>query len=454
MADTNKKASVNPNLKENLCCALFFLLIPLYALVNNNTVYGCIVFGVIAAYTILRYAVFDAPDEQLAIGHFGAYFTTAMIGVILIDLASFLPSRLIFNFDVSPYFEEESFVGLVLGVAMIALKIFVFKSDSYRSFNRLCRIAANHLMIASFAYVLILTFLESGHPAGNVMLPVMAVCAFVYIACDCYEQYRLGFEKHHSRNIGASILLYAVMLFTMLCFPNFNTVTLLYDRFFGLFKVQFVSGILIYAVLMLFSLVCYIICFKGPFASHEIRCFAVYLLFGLTMYRMMLTAHIEFGWLMLFIHTGVLLFALFYKGKAGGKLERTFARHKEYRVAVSGIVLLFAMIMLRDQLYLAMMVLLAFSLVMVFVLTREKDIASKIVWQVVLAGVAVFAASRLISAEADSKYLLAVAMTWFMPAAAMVIFNRGKEEGKDNWAVRTIGILGILLQILMMLRAA
>ena len=100
------------------------------------------------------------------------------------------------------------------------------------------------------------------------------------------------------------------------------------------------------------------------------------------------------------------------------------------------------------------LVLLAFAMVMVFVLTREKDIASKIVWQVVLAGVAVFAASRLISAEADSKYLLAVAMTWFMPAAAMVIFNRGKEEGKDNWAVRTIGILGILLQILMMLRAA
>ena len=108
------------------------------------------------------------------------------------------------------------------------------------------------------------------------------------------------------------------------------------------------------------------------------------------------------------------------------------------------------MVMLREQQYLAMAVLIAFVLILVFVLTREKDVASKAVWQIVLAGFAIFAVSQVVAVADSMKYMLAIAMVWFMPASALFIFNRSREEKKDRWAVLLIGITGIVLQMLLL----
>lgn len=449
MADTNKKASVNPNLKENLCCALFFLLLPLFALINSYTVYGCVIFGVAAAFMIVRYAVMDPADEQLVIGHFGAYFAVSMIAVLGINFVSMLPTTFIFNIDASTAYDEHSLGGLVFAGIALVLKLFVFKKYNSDKFNQFIRMILDHLLTGCLFYGLIITFQEEYFAENNIILQIMAFFALLFILFDSYELYRTGSRRHHKRNIGAAVALYVFMLAGMLISKDFNTVTLLHDKFFALLQWQMVEKFIVFAVPMLVALVSYIVCFKGPFASQEVRIFAIYLLFMLPMRLMTLEHEVKYGWMLGFIHTAILAFALFYKGKAGGKLEQVFAAHKEYRVAISGIILLICMNLMKDEAYLTMVMLLAFTVVMVFLLTRSKPVSGKVIWQAAIAGFGLLSAALIFSASLPIKYVFAAVLIWFMSASALYLFTRGKINKADGWIMSVIGVSSLILQLVL-----
>ncbi len=443
---TNQK-KVNPNLKENLCCILFFLLLPIFALVTHYSIIGCVLLGVCAAALIVSFAVLDPADEQLAIGHFGVYFASSMLTVLGINFIPFADSNYTFNIDASTAYPEQAGVGLILFVAATVLKLFAFKKYIKTERNQLIRLVLDHLQTGGIFFCFIANFQESYLYDEKVLPMIMGVFTLLFVLFDCYDYYRTGLKRHHTTNIIFSIILYVVMLAGMLISREFNTIELLHTHFFALLKEQFTQELLIFVVPMLMALVSYIVCFKGPFASSEVRTFAVYLLFMLPMYLIQLLEELNYGWMLTFVHTGILAFALFYKGTAGGRLEKTFAAHKEYRVAISGFVLLICMLLMVERAYLAMVALLAFSIIMVFVLTRSKPIAGRVIWQVAMAGFTVLSIAAMLSLTTPIQDILMAILLWFITAAAMYLFTRGKAQKADKYLMTAIGLGSFILQL-------
>ncbi len=450
--ETKKTKQRNPNMKENLCCVLFFLLLPTFALVNSYSVLGCVVLGVTAALMITLYVAVIPSDRQLAFSEFGQYLTVSMISVLLINFFYVLPgAEFYFNIDANSEYFEHTPAGLLLAAVCVALKIFVFKKYKTSERNQLIRMVLDHLMVGSLFYGLMITFQEYAFGETNPLLVMMAIFTMLYILFDSYHFYRTGNKKYHEVNVGMSILLYILMLAGMLLIRGVTTVDLLYGRFFDLLETQMQQNFLVFVIPMLIALISYIVCFKGPYAASEVRILAVYTLFMLPIYLITKGGELKFGWMLGFTHTAILAFALFYKGNAGGKLEKAFATHKEYRVAISGILLCICAVLMLQAAYPAMVALIAFALVMIFILTRSKSVPGKVIWQVAVAGFAVLSVAVLLSIMQPLKIVLAAVMLWFISAAAIYLFTRGKSQKNDKWINLAIGISSFALQLVLCL---
>lgn len=447
MAERREKKE-NQILKENLCCILFFLLLPLFALTLQSTPIGIGILIAAAALLILRFAVFDKPETVLTVGHFGWYLTISLIATIGIRIAAIAPVH--WGYAGPRSFStvvERVGVELLIGVGLFIVGAVLFSYRPNRTGRNLVRTIIDHLALVLLFWSGMSLFIPKIREVELLLfLPLF------FILCDCYEQQRrTGRQRHTNAMLAAAVLYGTILLGTAFVPVEADILTLLGEiGVFGQLKAQLISSSVLWLVPMLYGLTVFLVCFKGSYAAQEVRYLGLYLVFSVPLFRNMLAKGAEYAWVLPLILTCVLLFCLFYPKTPSGAVEQKFAAHKEYRIAYAGIFLWLCMPALKTGSYLPAFVLAAFGLVFFALLQAKKLLKGSIVWQVFCSGTAITVWSMLYAAGKPVTMQLACGMIALLTASALWLYHQnapGVKKRIDGWITAGIGVLAVMLQL-------
>lgn len=448
----------NPILKENFCCVLFFLLLPFAALTVRMSLTGAIIFAAMALLLILRFAVFDKPDEQLAIGHFGWYFTISMITVFGIHLVYKLPDVWIWQGNAGIRYPEElgnpAFAVLAVSAALLVVKKFLF-GGNIQTGKRVIRAILDHLALAGIFTAALIPVVNPWIPHSiREKIVLMVVLALYFSFCDCYEQcrvYTASGALHHKSTMRAAAVLYAVVLIGMFITPQTDSFILLFD-FTQNIITSVTDSILIYLIPLIFCAVTYFVCFKGPFASQEIRIFTTSFFLLWTMFRYIGVHQTAYGWLILLVMAGIAMFALFYRGKPDNLVEKKFIGHREYQVLYAGASLWLCLIALQRGYYLTVAVIAAAAIVLLFLFctavnhAEKAELIGKAYWMVVSGAAALAAWSMLLTVHVPANLQMGSLLIGGVTEAALILYARGKQDKFDKGMLSLICVVSCLLQ--------
>ncbi len=454
----------NPILKENLCCIFFFLLLPLFALIQNYSPLGIAVFAAAALFLILRFGVFDRPVDQVVMAHFGWYLSISLFAVIGIGIVSVINERDLSLFTVRPFehiIEPEDYgifsaaeAGILFfgGIALLVSRRFLAPKNVKTGGRMFYRCFVSHFVLAAYFYIACAVYITEKEQL-QVLWYFFLTLFLLFLCCDEYRLYREKLSRKGTALLPAGLLYAAVWVVTML-FYRMNSTALIWDLFLEPLWRLLGTSLLTAAVPLFYMVVTLIVCWKGSFASQEVRLCSVYALFLVLMGTLLSSNQIMLGWLAPVIHTAVFLFAVFYNRGAGGALEAKFFAHKEYKSAYSGITMLLCLLLLRYEWYLSAAVLLAYAVILIFILTRDAlKVTNTRVWESVELGVSLFVLSIYISDGAPLVFCLGCGVIWLFTTAALELFGRHSVSRKLDLGLQAaMGAVGIILQAVLLLR--
>lgn len=453
----------NPILKENLCCIFFFLLLPLFALIQNYSPLGIAVFAAAALFLVLRFGVFDRPADQVVIAHFGWYLSVSLLAVIGINLfwtlkiyVSFSAMLREFEQMIEPegYLFSSTEAGFLFfgGIALLISRRFFAPKGAKTSGRMFYRRLVSHLVLAAYFYIASAFYVVQPNQLVTLRLLYLALFGF-FLFCDVYRQYREKITRKGSA-LGSAAMIYVVIWAVMMLFRLTSATELLWEMCLLPLRQLLGTSLLTIAIPLLYVVVTLIVCWKGSFASQEVRLCGVYVFFLLLMEALLSSNQITLGWLAPAIHSAVFLFAVFYTRGAGGALEVKFSAHKEYKTAYSGITMFLCLLLLRYELYLSAVVLLAYAVILIFILTRDAlKVTNTRVWEAIVFGVSLFTLSIYISGGAPMVFCLGCGIIWLFTTAALELFGKHSVSKKPDLVLQAgLGAVGIVLQVVLLVQ--